>query len=480
MHIETKRLSYWLSDALRNENPIVECLQGSISADVCIVGGGFTGLWSAIEIKQREPSARVVIVERGLCGSGASGRNGGIVLSLWAKFLALQKICGTDEAVRLAQLSSEAVRSIGQFCRENDIDADYRMGGWLWSATSPAQVGTWTETIDAIESAGYQPFEFPGADEIATLSGSTRHVSGVVEPVAACVQPAKLAFGLRNKALQLGIQIFENSPMLHLKRGSQPQIVCPHGTVIADRVIIALNAWGVMVKEIRKAIAVVSSDIVVTAPATEILKRCGWLNGTAISDSRMLVHYYRTTRDDRIVFGKGGGSGTLAFGAEVGPAFDGPSPIEATVERQLKETYPGVSQIPVDQSWTGPIDRSKNGLPMFGRLQGCPQILYGVGYSGNGVGPSVIGGRILASLALDMQDEWSAAGLVQPLKRAFPPEPFRYAGGKIVRSAVASRDDAHDAGRKPGLLVRTVASMAPSGLSPIRDDASSIELTNTS
>lgn len=470
MHKETQKLSYWLTDALRDENPAVESLDGSISADVCIVGGGFTGLWSAIEIKQREPSARVVIVERGLCGSGASGRNGGIVLSLWAKFLSLQKMCGTEEALRLARLSSEAVKSIGQFCSDNAIDAEYRMSGWLWAATSAAQVGTWAETLDAIEAAGGEPFARPGAGEIATVSGSERHVGGILEPVAACIQPAKLAFGLRRKALALGVRIFENTPMLQLQKGAQPQVVCPHGTIRADRVIIALNAWGVMLREIRKAIAVVSSDIVVSAPATEFLKQCGWHNGPAISDSRMLVHYYRTTRDDRIVFGKGGGSGTLAFGAQVGPEFDGPSPIRETVEQQLAETYPGASRIPVEQSWTGPIDRSRNGLPMFGQLQGCPQVLYGVGYSGNGIGPSVLGGRILASLALDLQDEWSAAGLVQPLKRAFPPEPFRFAGGKIVRSAVASRDDAYDAGRRPGLFVRTVAGLAPGGLSPIRDN----------
>ncbi|MCZ6894526.1 MAG: FAD-binding oxidoreductase [Gammaproteobacteria bacterium] len=468
MSMQPEKLSFWLAEALEHDAPEPVSLQESISADVCIVGGGFTGLWSAIEIKRRDPATHVAIVERGLCGSGASGRNGGFVLSLWAKFLSLQKLCGTDEAVRLAKASAEAVQSIGDFCLANGIDADYRMSGWLWSASSAVQIGTWTETITAIESRGCRPFEHHDSDEIAAMSGSPRHLAGVVEPVAACVQPAKLALGLRKVALGMGVKIFEYTPMVQLKRDARPGVVCAQGTVTADRVIIALNAWGVMLKEIRKAIAVVSSDVVVTPPVPEALSRCGWRNSFAISDSRMLVQYYRTTRDDRIVFGKGGG--TLAFGGAVGPAFDGPSPIAATVERHLHATYPDVAGISVDQSWTGPIDRSKHGLPIFGQLANSPQILYGVGYSGNGVGPSVLGGRILASLALGTKDEWSGAGLVKPLKRAFPPEPFRYAGGKVVRAAVASRDRADDAGRKAGVVVRTLASLAPSGLSPVRND----------
>jgi putative aminophosphonate oxidoreductase len=472
MHTPPERLSFWLAEALERETPKAVCLQESLSADICIVGGGFTGLWSAIKIKQRDPAARVVIVERGLCGSGASGRNGGFALSLWAKFLSMQKVCGTEEAIRLAEASAEAVRFIGDFCQTHAIEADYRLGGWLWSATSAAQIGTWSETVAAIESSGHRPFEHPDPSRVAAMSGSSRHLAAVFEPVAACVQPAKLALGLRRVALSMGVEIFENTPMLQLKRDARPKVVCPQGSITANKIVIAMNAWGIALQEIRKAIAVVSSDIVVTPPMPDALSQCGWRNGIAISDSRMLVHYYRTTADGRIVFGKGGGSGILAYGAQVDSRFDGPSPIAMTVMRELQATYPMVAGIESKQSWTGPIDRSLNGLPMFGRLDQAGNILYGVGYSGNGVGPSVLGGDILASLALESRDEWSRCGLVQRLDRAFPPEPFRYVGGKLVRDAIARRDRADDAGRKANFMTRALVRLAPAGLSPVRAQAS--------
>ena len=467
----TEALSYWLGEALGSSPPNCTPLEGSHRADVCIVGGGYTGLWTAIQIKRRAPASKVVLVERDLCGSGASGRNGGFVLSLWAKFLALRKTCGTAEAVRLGRLSSAAVAHIGTFCREEGIEADFRMDGWLWAATSPAQCDTWSETVAALDRAGEHPFQSWSADDILERSGSRRHLAGVFEAQSASVQPARLARGLRRVAEELGVEIYEQSPMLRLRHSRRPQVICSGGTVEAGKIILAMNAWGIRFAKIRRAIAVVSSDVVVTPPVPHLLAQSGWTDGMTISDSRMLVHYYRTTGDGRIVFGKGGGSGQLAFGARVDHRFEGPSPIADMVMQALRETYPGLGSVPPAQSWTGPIDRSRNGLPMFGRLDRAGNILYGVGYSGNGVGPSVLGGNILASLALEARDDWSQCGLVQKLERAFPPEPFRYVGGKLVRAAVARRDHADDVGGKPDFVTRALVRLAPAGLSPVRTPA---------
>ena len=467
--MQPQHLSLWLKEAHAAERPERRPpLDAPVEADVCIVGGGFTGLWSAIELKQRRPSTRVVLVERGFCGDGASGRNAGFVLSLWAKFGSLQKICGTQEALRLARESAEAVERVGRFCAAQGIEADYRGDGWLWAATSRAQIGAWAETIQAIERHGDKPFRNLDAAEVASASGSRRLLAGVLEARAATIQPARLALGLRRVALELGVRIFEDSPMTALQRGERPSVLTARGRVRADRVILALNAWGVALPEIRKALAVVSSDMLVTAPVSEWLERTGCGNGLGVSDSRMLVHYHRTTPDGRMLFGKGGGSGALAFGARVGSAFDGPSPIAATVRRLFDQTYPELASTPTEQSWTGPVARSWDGLPLFGRFADCPQVLYGIGYSGNGVGPSLLGARILCSLALDSDDEWANAGLVRPLRRSFPPEPFRYVGGKLVRHAIARCERAEDADREPGALVRRIAALAPAGLSPTR------------
>lgn len=263
--------------------------------------------------------------------------------------------------------------------------------------------------------------------------------------------------------------------MRRLDRSRPPKVVTARGSVSAKKVVLAMNAWGIGFAELRKGIIVVSSDIVGTAPAPEKLKQIGWDNGMCISDGRTLVHYYRTTKDGRIAFGKGGMNGMLPYGGNIGEKFDGASRIADGVEHWFRWTYPQLKDVAVESSWTGPIDRSKSGLPHFNTLDGNPDILYGIGYSGSGVGPCAIGGKILASLALEKKDEWSSCGLVRPLNREFPPEPIRYFGGRLVQRAVAAKDRAEDAGREPGLLVNYLASFAPAGLSPFKGQKAGLD-----
>ena len=228
--------------------------------------------------------------------------------------------------------------------------------------------------------------------------------------------------------------------------------------------MIAMNAWSGRLRELRRAFVTVASDIVITDPVPDELERLGWRDGVSVSDSRLMVHYYRTTTDGRIAFGKGGGR--LAFGARLGPSWHGRAPGEALVAERMRAIYPSLRAVPLAASWTGPIDRAYDGLPFFVTL-GRPDIVAGAGYSGNGVGPSVIGGRILASLALGRDDDWSRCGLVRPPPPGIPPEPLRYVGGRLVRGAVARKERAEDAGRPPALLDRTLARLAPAGLVPL-------------
>ncbi|MBI05491.1 MAG: hypothetical protein CMM54_00760 [Rhodospirillaceae bacterium] len=466
--MDPRRNSHWLKEAIAPDENDCPSLGGDDSADICIVGGGFTGLWTAIQLKQQDSSLKVALIEKDVCGAGASGRNGGFVLSWWAKFLSLEKICGGEEAVRLAKASADSVDAIGEFCHQQGIDAHYRRDGWLWAATGEQQIDSWDGTMNAVGRYQQYPFKRWQPEEVSARSGSGKHLAGIFEPTAASVQPAELARGLRRVALERGVRIFEHTPMTKLKDGAQPVIVTSHGTIRANKVVLAINAWSIRFMPIRRAIVVVSSDIVITGAMPERLEEIGWRNGMTISDGRMLVHYYRTTRDGRIAFGKGGMHGNLPYGGHVGTKLDGPSPLADDVTKWLNWTYPKLRGVRAADSWRGPIDRSKSGLPYFGALEGRPNVLYGVGYSGNGVGPCHVGGRILASLALEKQDEWSECGLVRPLGRDFPPEPIRYFGGKLVRSAIARSDAAADAGRAPGPLTHYLASFAPAGLSPFK------------
>ena len=460
--------SLWLQEALSpgEDSPR---LQGEIRTDLCIVGGGYTGLWTAIRLKEHDPSLDVAVVEADVCGGGASGRNGGFVLSLWAKFQTLVKLVGTDQALHLARASADAVSGIGKFCADHGIDARFRGDGWLWAATNEAQVGAWRETLEDVERAGERPFVELSPEEVAARTGSSRHVAGVFEATAATVQPARLARGLRQVALEQGVRIFERSPMAKLE--VRPlRVRTPHGVVRARGVVLAMNAWAVRFAEIRRRILVIGSDMVATEPIPQRLAEIGWTDGMSISDSRLLVHYYRTTDDGRVAFGKGGGK--LPFGALIGRRFDGASPRAAEVAAFFRALYPSLAEVRVVANWTGPIDRSRTGLPFFARLGGRPDVVYGIGYSGNGVGPSFLGGKILASLALGLDDEWSRCGLVGRASRGFPPEPIRYAGGSLVRGAIARKERAEDQGRRPSPVDVRLIKLAPPGLTPMSEDGS--------
>ncbi|MBT5674967.1 MAG: FAD-dependent oxidoreductase [Rhodospirillaceae bacterium] len=459
-------LSQWLDEAPLAPQDEAPRLKGDIRADVCIIGGGYCGLWTALALKAREPSLDIVIVEKNRCGDGASGRNGGFVLSWWRSIAALKNVCSTEEAFRLAAASADCINEIADFCRAHAIDCDFRHDGWLWAATNQAQDGAWRSAIETLAGQQVHPFEQWPREKVAARTGSDRHLSGVFEPTAATVQPALLARGLRRVALAQGIRIFENSPMRRLQRARPARIVTAGGTVTADKVVIAMNAWATALAELRRSILVISSDVVATGAFPERLKSSGWADGMAISDSCTLVNYYRTTPDGRVIFGAGGGF--LSYGNRVTEKFDGATPRAAEVAGYFQQTYPAFRDVGIASHWTGPIDRSLSGLPFFGRLGGRGDILYGLGFSGNGVGPTMLGGKILASLVLEASDQWSECGLVRDHGGQFPPEPMRYFGGNLVLAAKRRIEALDDQGLKPGFVTRTIAGLAPAGLTKVK------------
>ncbi len=450
--------SLWLREAAEAA-PEAPSLTGSDRAEVAIVGGGYVGLWTAIKIKRARPGCDVALVEQRTCGSGASGRNGGFALTWWPKLPILRKLFGEDAAVRLCEASDDAIDELESFCAEHEIAAAFRRGGFLWTATTPAQIGAWNDALVATERVGRDVFVRLSPEEVARRSGSTAHLAGVFEPRAATVHPGHLARGLRRVALSLGVRIFERTRVDGLDRGRPAVLRTPGGTLTADRVVLATNAWAAGLRELRNRMVVVSSDIVATAPAPEQLDSIGWTDGEAISDSLLMVDYYRTTDSGRIVFGKGGW--TIAFGGHIGAAFDRNTRRLREVTAAMHHVYPSLRGIPITDGWSGPIDRPAMGLPLIGHLGGRPHIVYGVGWSGNGVAPSVVGGRILASLALDLADEWSRSPIIDGVPGGFPPEPIRYLGGHLVRTAVASKERAELDGRRPRTVARALARLAP-------------------
>ncbi|MFO0997655.1 MAG: FAD-dependent oxidoreductase [Alphaproteobacteria bacterium] len=462
--------SYWLEEALKSEQG-EPCppLSHDRQADVCIVGGGYTGLWTALRLKSLEPSLDVALIDAHYCGYGASGRNAGFLLTWNAKFPLLAEYCGAQEALRLVRESRAVLGEVESFCQAHAIDCQFRRTGWLWTAANAAQRDAWRPTLDALDKVGDQPFTVLTAEEAVRRSGSPSVAGAVFDPTAAILQPAMLARGLRRAALAAGVRIYENTRMLALERGRPPRVRTARGTITAKKVVLGLNAWASEMPEFRRTVICVASDQHMTAPIPDRLASVGLGQGLAFSDSRLLVFGYRTTVDGRINFSKGGGD--FAFAGRVGSGFHEAATRTGEVVEVFHRLYPSLKDVPIVESWRGPVTRTPHGLPMFGHSKGHPDILYGHGYCGNGVGPSFIGGRILASLALERSDEWSSIPLVNARpKMRFPPEPFRYVGAYAVRAAIRRKERAEDEGRVPRRIDTWLAGLAPAGLTPTNDE----------
>jgi glycine/D-amino acid oxidase-like deaminating enzyme len=256
----------------------------------------------------------------------------------------------------------------------------------------------------------------------------------------------------------MGVRIHEQSTMTALEESDPPRVRTAEGEVRAGKVVLALNAWMASAfPQFKRSIVVVSSDMVITEPRPERLAQTGLSSGVAVLDSRTFVYYYHSTSDGRIMLGKGGN--TFAYDARMLPLFDRPSPYLRPLTEALARFFPEFADVPVAASWNGASDRSTTGLPFFGRLHRHPAVLYGFGYSGIGVAPSFLGGQILSSLALGLDNAWTRSGLTHGPRGRFPPEPFRYVGGRVVRWGTLSAEEALGAGRRPSAVARAAAAI---------------------
>ena len=453
-------LPFWLAQALAEDaGPVRPPLSGEQEADLCIVGGGFTGLWTAILTRQARPDWRIVLLEKARCGSGASGRNGGCLLTWSAKLPSLTRWFGQAEALRLARASEQAVFDIADFCRQHGIDADLRLGGAVYAASNAAQRGALDGALAALSAAGGSRWRMLSDADTAALSGSAALSAGAWTDAAGSVQPAKLARGLARVAEAMGVEIHEHSAMTHLQETDRVTVACAKGCVRARQAVLAMNAdMANGPAPLANSVLLVSSDMIITTPQPERIARLGLDRGQAVCDLRTFVHYWRASADGRLMLGKGGNQ--IAFGNRMLPYFDAPSPQRPMLEAALTRFFPDFSAADVQHSWTGASDRSASGFPFFGWLPGHRRVCYGMGYSGNGVAPSRLGGEVLRDMLLGVDSEWTRSPLVRGPLAHFPPEPWRWPGAMLVREAIRRVERAEDAGRQPAWLARKLAGLA--------------------
>jgi glycine/D-amino acid oxidase-like deaminating enzyme len=425
-----------------------------VRADVAIVGGGYTGLWTAFHLKQADPAADVVLLEADICGSGPSGRNGGFMYGLWEDFPVLADLFGHVDAARVGHASERAVDLAVELFRKADIDIWFQRAGHLTVSTSSAfdQALDEYRLIQSREGFPADFYQMLSASEVADRCQSPQFRAGVLQTRGATVQPARLARGLRALVLDAGVSIYEATPVEGIHGGSPVKIVTRGGEVEADQAVLGLNAWSNQIPQFRRSIIPRASHIVLTEPAPERLQQMGWTGGEGIGDLRATLSYLRTTPDGRIAFG--------AATATPGSGTDGRMSNDAAWYRRLEATlqrwFPEFRGVGIDSVWGGPIDVSAHHVPFFGSMWGG-NVHYGMGFTGGGVGPCVLGGQILTSLVLGRQDEFSSLPLVGFRSKRFPPEPFLYVGARLTLEAILRTDDAWEAGRSGNRVLKAVA-----------------------
>ena len=446
--------SWWLDEARaqRADEPAPP-LRGAIETDVAVVGGGYTGLWTALSLRERDPTLRVALLEARRVGEGPSGRNGGFLHGYWSSLPTLRAVLGADGALRLAQASDGVVPAVRAFAQSRGEDIWLREAGLLKVAATPPEEEAATRAVETARELGVADEALPlDAEAVRSRVVSPRFRRGVYFRDGATVQPARLALALKRAALDAGVALFESSPATRVGDG---EVVTPGGVVRAREVVLALNAWATAWPLAGRQ-TTFASAVVLTEPVPDLLSEIGWTGGEAVIDGRMFLHYFRTTPDGRVLMGSG--SGRLEPGGRVGAGVLDDVPAQARAHAGLRTLLPALSAARIEASWSGPIDVSADRLPRFGTVPGT-RIHYGAGYSGNGVGPSWLGGQILASLALGAADEWTALPLVGRRARRLPPEPFRYVGGRIVRWGTLAAEEAAVAGRTPTTPARAAAAI---------------------
>jgi glycine/D-amino acid oxidase-like deaminating enzyme len=455
--------SFWLQEALAHDpGEPAPPLEANVVADVCIVGGGFAGLWTAIRLTERASGMRIALIEQDIVGGGASGRNGGFASSSWFDADAIIALFGEQEGVRYLRVQSEAVEQLGAFAKEHEIDCWFHHEGVLGVRT-----GAWQEAFGTGGRASARERYGEGdglkvltAEETRAYADSPRFVEGAFFRDNAVVQPARLARGLRRLLLERGVHIYERTPMRGLEQ-SRPAIVrTEHGAVRADRVVLTTGAWAAEMRPFRRSFGVIADYVVASEPIPELLAEIGWTSQVGIADGREWLYYLRPTDDGRIVIG--GGAGSAVYGGRGDSrAANGRMHFAEAPARGLLWMFPQLEGIRFTHAWGGPIDQTPTFVPFY-RTLAPGNIHAGLGYSGHGVIQTFVGGHILASTVLDETDEWSTLTVNRPESAFAPPEPLRYPLVRAAAFALERGDVREDAGKPRGPLYRLV------GEAPVR------------
>jgi glycine/D-amino acid oxidase-like deaminating enzyme len=431
--------SFWLQD---QSGPTPEPgLGASLRCDLAVVGGGYSGLWTALRAKERDPATRVVLLEARRVGWAASGRNGGFCAASLTHGYSNGLARFPDELAQLHRLGRENLDGIAATLARYGLDAEFERSGELTVAVRPWQVEALREEV-ALR---------PAQDDVRLLDEaavraevhSPTYLAAVRDPAgSALVHPAKLAWELKRACLSAGAEIFEHTPVIGLERDSAGVVLrTDHGRVSAAKVALATNVFPSLLRRVRPFIVPVYDYVLVTEPLSpDQLAGIGWRSRQGIADAGNQFHYYRLTADNRILWG--GYDAVYYFGKRVRDEYDHRVSTYRRLARHFFTTFPQLAGLRFSHRWGGAVDASTRFCVFFGTAMGN-RVAYAAGYTGLGVGASRFGADVMLDLLDGRPTERTELQMVRSRPKPFPPEPVSYLGIQATRWSLDQADRHH-------------------------------------
>ena len=431
---------YWMEDA--DEPDSNATLGRTESRDLCVVGGGYPGLWTALIAKERDPSADVVLIDAHEVGSAASGRNGGFMDASLTHGVGNAMARWPDEIEILEELGRRNLNEIEAAIGKYEIDCDYERTGVIEVANKydpPSYLDEVFEEYELLTKLGH-PCEFLDAEAMQAQVHSPIYTGGLwTKDNCAIVDPARLVWGLKAAAESLGVRIYEDTKATQLKRDGIGVIVTtPLGAIRAGKVALATNAFKPLLKRLSSFIAPVYDYCMVSEPLTsEQMASIGWKNRQGLSDLANQFHYYRLTADNRILWG--GYDAVYYWGGKVSTELETRPETWAKLSQHFFETFPQLEDVTFTHMWGGVIDTSSRFTVFWGRAMNG-RVAYALGYTGLGVAASRFGASVMLDHLYGRRSLATQTEFVKSRPLPFPPEPFRFVGIQATKWSMDRED----------------------------------------
>jgi len=434
----TRFTTFWLDslDAAAD----LPALDQDISCDLLIVGGGFCGLWAAIQAKEQNPQRDVVLIEARSVANGASGRPAAIMSTSVMHGIDNTERMFANEVSELEDLGRQNMDGFRKTLERYDIDCDLEWGGEMKVSIGDQGLATVEEEYQLYIKYGHDAERLDRDRVQAEIKSPIFHAGVWSKKRSGTVHPGKLVRGLKKAAIGLGVRIFENTPHLSNHREAQLIVVkTPRATIQASKVFLATNAWAAGHHKIGRRVAAIRDRIVVTEPLSDVqMEKVGWQHRQGIYDTRTQLNYMRLTADNRILFG---GRLDYFFGNNTDPAIDKtPQPFIRLVQ-SFYRTFPQLAdEIKFSHAWSGPIGLTTRMAVHYQKYYDGDMVFAG-GYSGFGVTASRFGARIGLAILDKVSIPETRMTFARTQPNYIPPEPFRWIGAKITMYALDTLDE---------------------------------------